>query len=246
MDRALYIAMTGAGQTLQSMGVTSHNLANASTAGFRAEIAQARAEAIQGNGMASRYNTVDTGAGFDGAGGALRSTGRDLDIALRGNGWLTVQTPDGGEALTRAGNLQVNAAGQLLTGSGLPVMGDGGPIAVPPHSSMTIGSDGTLTIVPQGVGPETTATVGRLKVVDARAEQLERRADGLFQARPGEDLLPVAGDSVVPGALESSNVNVAQTLVEMIELSRKFEMQVRMMRTVEDNAKAGASLLRQT
>jgi flagellar basal-body rod protein FlgF len=148
--------------------------------------------------------------------------------------------------LTRAGNLQVNAAGQLLTGSGLPVMGDGGPIAVPPHSSMTIGSDGTITIVPQGVGPETTATVGRLKVVEARADQLERRADGLFQARPGEDVLPMAGDSVVSGALESSNVNVAQTLVEMIELSRKFEMQVRMMRTVEDNAKAGASLLRQT
>jgi len=247
MDRALYIAMTGAGQTQRAMSVTSHNLANVATTGFRAELAQTESAPVAGAGYDSRVNTVTTGPGFDATGGPIRATGRNLDIALRGNGWLAVQVPEGGEAYTRAGNLKVNAMGQLLTADDRPVLGDGGPIAVPPHESLTIGADGTVTVVPQGSGAETTATVGRLKIVEAVPAQLARREDGLFTPRPeAEPPLPMAGESVIPGALEGSNVNAAQTLVEMIELSRKFEMQVRMMRTVEENADAGARLLRQS
>ena len=244
MDKALYVAMTGATQTMRLQSANSHNLANASTVGFRAELVTDQPVAVQGAGFASRVNANLQDAGWDSSGGGLLPTGRDLAVALSGNTWLAVQAPDGSEAYTRAGDLNVSANGQLLNGAGHAVLGEGGPLSVPPSSSVTISADGTISIVPLGQGAATQATVGRLKLVEATSAQLSRGADGLMHARSGVSLLPASGNVVTPGSLESSNVNLAEAMSNMISLARQFELQTKMMKTVEDNATASASLVR--
>ena len=244
MDRALYVAMTGATQTLRAQAVNNNNIANASTTGFRAEIAALQDVAVTGPGQPTRVNALAQESGWDSSSGALQSTGNPLDVALRDNAWLAVQAPDGKEAYTRAGDLRVNALGQLANGAGHLVLGEGGPVSVPPNSSITVGSDGTISIVPVGQGPETQATVARLKIVDAKPEQLQRGVDGLMRAAPNVKLSAAAGNTVASGMLESSNVNLPQAMVNMITLARQFEMQVKMMKTVEDNATAAATVMR--
>lgn len=244
MDRALYIAMTGATQTLKAQAVNSHNLANASTVGFKAELAAQQAVSVDGATMQTRANTRLEGLGFDGSLGSIMQTGNPLDVALGTDRWLAVQAPDGSEAYTRAGDLQVGADGLLRNGSGHLVLGDGGPLSVPPNSQIGIGGDGTVTVQPLGQGPEAPATIGRLKVVKAEAQQLERGSDGLMRAREGIDLEPASGQVLASGALEGSNVNLAESMVNMIELARNFEMQVKLMRSAEQNDQASTSLMR--
>ncbi|MES2489351.1 MAG: flagellar basal body rod protein FlgF [Pseudomonadota bacterium] len=244
MDRALYVAMTGATQTMRAQAVNNNNIANASTLGFRAEIAALQSDAVNGPGQPTRVNAVAVETGWDSSSGALVQTGNPLDVAMRDNSWLAIQAPDGSEAYTRAGDLRINALGQLQTGAGHLVLGDGGPISVPPNSSINIGADGTLSMVPLGQDPATMASVGRLKVVDAEPAQLQRGADGLMRAVPGNTLNPSAGNAVSSGVLESSNVNLPQTMVNMIGLARQFELQVKMMKTIEDNATAAQSVMR--
>ena len=244
MDRALYIAMTGASQTLRAQAVNSHNLANASTVGFKAELAAQQAVAVDGPLLATRVNTQLQGQGFDDSLGTIQQTGNPLDVALAPDRWLAVQAPDGAEGYTRAGDLKIGADGLLRNGAGHLVLGDGGPVSVPPNTQIDIGSDGTVTVVPLGQGPEAPATIARLKVVDAAAAQLERGRDGLMRARPGELLEPAAGGVMTSGALEGSNVNLADSMVTMIQLARQFEMQVKLMRTAEQNDQASTSLLR--
>jgi flagellar basal-body rod protein FlgF len=244
MDRALYIAMTGATQALKAQTVNSHNLANASTVGFKAELAAQQAVEVEGGGLPTRVNVQLNGSGWDARAGAIQQTGRDLDIALGNDRWLAVQAPDGSEAYTRAGELQIDVNGQLRTAAGHAVMGDAGPVSVPQNASLLIGADGTLSIVPLGQGAETTATLGRLRIVEGGPAELERGADGLMRARPGVAMNAAAGNVLQAGALESSNVNLPEAMVRMIELARAFEMQSKLMRTAEDNAQAATSLLR--
>ena len=170
--------------------------------------------------------------------GALLSTGRDLDVAVKGQGWIAVQGADGKEAYTRAGDLQVDATGALATATGHPVLGDGGPIAVPPYTSIFVARDGSISIVAQGQTPETTSTIGRLKLVNPPDEQIERGDDGLFRMKDGSDAPADAAVQVGSGVLESSNVNAAEAMVNMIELARHFEMQVKAIRTAEENGAA--------
>ncbi|WP_411887984.1 flagellar basal body rod protein FlgF [Hydrocarboniphaga effusa] len=243
MDRALYVGMTGAMQTLQAQTVNSQNLANASTTGFKAQLLQAQAVAV-GGGLDSRVNVRSGEGGWDASGGSLQQTGRDLDIALRDGAWLAVQASDGSEAYTRRGDLQIDAYGQLVTGSGQPVLGEGGLMSIPPASSIHIAGDGTVSIVPQGQGPEAQAVIGRLKVVEGPEAQLQRGADGLMRARPGVVLDSAAGNVVSNGMLESSNVNLADTMVNMISLARQFELQTRIMKTTDENAQAATQVLR--
>lgn len=244
MDRALYVAMTGARQTLQAQAVNSHNLANASTVGFKAELAAQQAVNVEGGGLPSRVNTKLAGLGWDSSMGAVQQTGRDLDVALEQDRWLAVQAPDGSEAYTRGGELSLDVNGQLRTASGLAVLGDGGPVSIPQNNSLSIGNDGNLSIVPLGQGPETTATVGRLRVVEAKPEQLERGPDGLFRAKAGQALDAAPGKVLTSGAVETSNVNISEAMVNMIQLARAFEMQTKLMRAAEDNAQAANSLVR--
>lgn len=243
MDRLLYVAMTGATETLRAQAANNHNLANASTVGFRADLTAFQARAVEGDGYNSRVYATASNTGFDDTGGAMMPTGRDLDVAVQGPGFIAVQGANGREAYTRAGDLRVDAAGQLRTGTGLAVLGEGGPVAVPPHASLLVGVDGTISIVPLGQGPETRAEVGRIKLVNPATADIEKGEDGLFRMRDGSDAAPDAGARLSSGMLESSNVNVADAMVNMIELARQFELQARTMKAAEDNGAASARLL---
>lgn len=242
MDRLLYVAMTGAKQLMQAQALVSHNLANVSTTGFRADLARFEARPIAGPGYASRVNTVATGLGFDRSQGALMQTGEVLDVAIDGDGWLAVQARDGSEAYSRGGSLKVNSVGLVENERGELVLGDNGPLAVPPYTQIVVAADGTLSIVPEGQGPETLAQVGRLKLVNPEPDRLSKRADGLVEVKDGEDVEPDANVRVASGFIETSNVNITSTLVDMIEFQRQFEVAVRMMQTADDNASRAASL----
>ena len=244
MDRFLYISMTGAKESLRAQTVNNHNLANASTTGFRADLSAFQSRAVAGAGYASRTYATNATVGWDASQGALTSTGRDLDVGIQGPGWIAVQGADGREAYTRAGDLRIEPTGLLLNGAGQQVMGEGGPISIPPHTSLMIAADGTISIVPVGQGPETTSQVGRIKLVNPPAESLVRGDDGLFRTVDGSDAPPDANVRVTSGVLEASNVNIADAMVNMIELSRHFDLQVKAMRTAEENAAASAQLLK--
>ena len=244
MDKYLYVAMSGAKETLRAQAVNSHNLANASTTGFRADLAAFQTRAVEGSGHASRAYATNATIGWDATGGALLSTGRDLDVAVQGAGWIAVQAAGGGEAYTRAGDLRVDTGGALRNGAGDPVLGEGGPITVPPSSSVLVGADGSVSVVPLGQGPETTAIVGRIKLVKPPVDALESGADGHFHMKDGGAAPADASVRLASGVLESSNVNAAGAMVEMIELARRFELQVKAIRTAEEDGATAARLLR--
>jgi len=242
MDRMVYVAMTGAKQLMQAQALVANNLANASTKGFRADLARFDAQPVEGPGFPSRVNTVAAGVGFDSTQGTLVQTGSVLDVAIDGPGWLAVQARDGSEAYTRGGSLKVNALGLLTTERGEPVMGDNGPLAVPPYSQIAMAADGTVSIVPQGQGSQTLAQIGRLKLVNPPAAQLEKRTDGLVHLKTGARAPADANVRVVSGAIETSNVNISGALVDMIEYARQFDLTVRMMQTADTNATRASSL----
>ncbi len=242
MDRMVYIAMTGAKQLMQAQALVANNLANVSTTGFRADLARFAAEPVRGPGFPSRVNTVAAGLGFDRSHGTLVQTGSVLDVAIEGEGWLAVQGRDGTEAYTRGGSLNVNALGQLTTERGELVLGDNGPLAIPPYTQIAMAADGTVSIVPQGQGPETLAQVGRLKLVNPEPQRLEKRPDGLVRVKDRAAVQADANVRLVSGATETSNVNVAGTLVDMIEYARQFDLAVRMMQTADQDATRAASL----
>src|SRR3954468_4915938 len=244
MDRMLYVAMTGAKETMRAQTVNNHNLANVSTTGFRADLAAFQSRAVDGSGYASRVYATNGTVGFDKNAGAMLSTGRDLDVAINGDGWIAVQAPDGKEAYTRAGDLQVGPNGELTTGTGLPVLSDGGPINIPPYTSIFFARDGSISVVAQGQTPDTTATVGRIKLVNPPDGQIERGDDGLFRMKNGSPAPSDANVNIGSGVLESSNVNTAAAMVNMIELARQFEMQVKAIRAAEENGAASSQLLR--
>lgn len=242
MDRLLYVAMTGAKQLMQAQSLVSHNLANVSTTGFRADLARFAAQPIEGPGYASRVNTVATGLGFDRSQGALVETGAVLDVAIDGEGWLAVQARDGSEAYVRSASLKVNSVGLLETERGEFVLGDNGPLAVPPHTQISMAADGTISVVPQGQGPETLAQIARLKLVNPEADRLGKRVDGLVEVTDDAEVESDANVKVASGFIETSNVNIAATLVDMIEFQRQYEVAVRMMQTADQNAQRAASL----
>lgn len=244
MDRFLYVAMSGARETLKAQAANNHNLANASTTGFRADLAAFQARAVEGAGYDSRVYATASSPGWDATSGALHDTGRDLDIAVRGEGWIAVEDAQGREAYTRAGDLHISADGLVTNGTGHVVRGDSGPLIVPPHASLLIGGDGSISIVPLGQGPETTALVGRIKLVNPPAGALVRGSDGLFRLQDGTDAPADAAVQIASGALEASNVNAADAMVNMIELSRRFDLQVKAIRAAEENGASSAQLLR--
>lgn len=243
MDRMLYLAMTGASQTMLAQAANSHNLANVSTTGFRADLEAFRSLPVYGPGHPSRAYAMDEGSGTDFSPGAITTTGRELDVAVNGSGWIAVQAPDGSEAYTRAGDLQVTTGGMLLTGAGHPVLGNGGPIAVPPFEKLEIAADGTISIRPLGQGAQTLAVVDRIKLVDPPGPDLEKGTDGLLRLKNGGTAEPDAQVQLVSGAVESSNVNAVDAMVRMIELARQYELQVKTMKTAEENDAASGRLI---
>ncbi|EHP38978.1 flagellar basal body rod protein FlgF [Cupriavidus basilensis OR16] len=244
MDRMIYTALSGAKQTLDQQAAVSNNLANTSTPGFRAQVNMFRAVPVVGQASPTRAFTLASTPGADFKAGPLTYTERPLDVALQGNGWLTVQAPDGTEAYTRAGSLQVSADGQLVTSTGLQVMGDGGPISVPPGSAVTIGSDGTITARGPGETSAGLAQVGKLRLVNPPPDSIARGDDGLFRLRPGAQPLQVdANIRVISGAIEGSNVNPVEAMVDMIANARRFEMQMKMIQGADTNDQRANQLL---
>lgn len=244
MDRMLYIAMSGAKQTMLAQAAATNNLSNVSTTGFKADFNTFRSMPLLGDGLATRTYAMSERPGINLESGSLQPTGRELDIAINGKGWIAVQSTDGTEAYTRSGHLNVTANGQLITRDGLPVMGDNGPIAIPPAEKIEIGGDGTITIQGQGQSADALTTVERIKLVNPQETNLEKGNDGLFRTR---DKIPAPADAevqVLAGNLEASNVNAVEELVNMVNLQRQFEMQVKMMKTAEQNSELTSQLLR--
>ncbi len=243
MDKSLYVAMTGASQNMTGMAIHANNLANATTTGFRADYAQARAMPVFGETYPSRVYAMTERPGTRMQTGTLQETGRNLDVAVTGEGWIAVQTPDGAEAYTRAGDLSVDINGVLRNGSGLPVMGNGAPIALPPSQGLNIGIDGTISVRPLGANAREVAEVDRIKLVNPERSNLYKGQDGLMHTRDGKVLEADASVRLESGFLEGSNVNAVETLTEIISLSRQFEMQIKMMQNAEQNSEASARLL---
>ena len=248
MDRMLYLAMTTAKQTMHAQAVNSNNLANATTTGFKQDLEQFRSMPVYGQGMASRVYAMTERPATDFAPGTFNTTGRDLDMAVRGEGWFAVQAPDGSEAYSRAGDLRIDATGILTNGAGHPVIGNnGGPIVVPPAESIEIGGDGTISIRPIGQAPNVLAEVDRIKLVNPDANDLTKGVDGLIRMKEQGTVAPAdASVQLVSGALEGSNVNTVEAMVKMIELQRQYEMQVNMMKNAKENDASATSILRFT
>jgi flagellar basal-body rod protein FlgF len=246
MDKLLYVAMSGAKETLRAQAANSHNLANASTTAFKADLSAFQSRAITGPGYASRVYATDQTVGWDRDIGSIQQTGNPLDLAIHGQGFFAVQDASGNEAYTRAGDLHVDPTGQLLTATGLPVLGDNGPISVPPHTSVNVGGDGTISIVPLGQSPQTVANVARVKLVNPPVDTVQRSADGLFRTTDGTPAVADAATTVDSGALESSNVDLASCMVNMIELARHYDLQVKALHTAEEDAAASTKLLQNT
>lgn len=243
MDKLIYTAMTGASHVLQQQASVSENLANTNTPGFRATLNTFRAVPLVGEGLPTRAFVVDSTSGFDFTPAAFQPTGRALDVAINGPGWIAVQAADGREAYTRNGSFQISSNGVLQTRSGLNVMGESGPITIPQGTQLTFAKDGTISTVPEGNQATSVVVVGRLKLVNPSSVQLERGGDGMFRLKDGSVAPADAKTEVVPGTLEGSNVNTVEMMVNMISLARKFDMQMKMLTTADNDAKQASSIM---
>ena len=246
MDKLLYVAMSGAKETLASQAANNDNLANASTTGFKASLAAFQTRSVSGAGFPSRAYATASTVGWNSTDGEQQATGNPLDIAVQGSGFFAVQDLAGTEAYTRAGDLHVDPTGQLVTSGGRPVLADSGPISLPPASSVSIAADGTVSVVPLGQTPLATSTVGRIKLVNPPVSALTTGADGLFRLKSGSPAEADAQTTITAGVLEASNVNLASSMVNMIELSRRFDLQVKALHTADDDAASATKLLQST
>ncbi len=243
MDRMLFVAMSGAKETTKALAINTNNLANASTTGFRADFQSSLSQPVYGPGQASRVYATTSAEGVDFSPGSIISTGRDLDVAVSGKGWIAVQAADGREAYTRAGDLRIDSVGRVTNGAGFVVLGNGGPISIPAHSKLQVGGDGTISIQPLGQSANTLAIVDRIKLVNPDNDQLQKGIDGLMHMRSGKAAQEDGSVGVVSASLESSNVNTIGAMVRMIELSRQYETQIKIMSTAEENDRASAAIM---
>ena len=258
MDKMLYVAMSGAKQNMQALAINANNLANAKTTGFKADLAQARTMQAFGEGQPTRVFSMTERASQNFDSGSLLTTGRSLDVAIKGEGWFAVQTPQlsnggvgtvggfgQGEAYSRQGHLRLTEDGTLETSNGEIVLGDNGPIVLPlPVSNIQISADGTIMVQPEGAPSSEQEEVGRIKLVNPDVRLLEKGNDGLFRRKDGQAELSDANVQVQGGALESSNVNPLTEMTDMIALQRQFEMHLKLMKTAEEIDAASSALLR--
>ena len=245
MDKLIYSSLSAMRAAMARQTTTANNLANINTAGFRGEMSSSTALYLKGDGFDARATNSGEVVSADMSEGTVSETGRSLDVAIQGkDSLLAVQSREGDEAYTRRGDLKLSDSGLLTTGDGLPVLGDGGPITLPPYDKLTIAPDGTISIVPQGADPSQIQTVDRLKLVATNGTDIAKGLDGLFRPRNGGTLAPDPQANIRQGAIEGSNVNASATLIDMIEASRDWDMQVKMMSSAQDIDKASADLMR--
>lgn len=243
MDKFLYISMTGAKEALDAQRLRANNLANVSTNGFKADFHQYRSLSVYGETFPSRAYAMGERPGTDTSAGVYKETSRDLDVAIKGEGWLAVQMPDGSEAYTRAGDLQRDVSGLLTTGTGLPVQGDDGPIVLPEYEQLIVGVDGTMSVRGLGEDPLAMTEVARLKLVNPERGALVKGEDGLFRLRDGGVAQADPAVQVVNGTLEGSNVNPVNEMTAVISHARLYEMNVKMMQAAKENDEASARIM---
>lgn len=243
MDRLVYTAMTGARHVLDQQATVSHNLANATSTGFRAQIDSFRAVPVVADGLPTRTFVVDSTVGADFTPGPIQHTGRALDVALQNQGWIAVQAADGSEAYTRAGSLQISANGMLQTTAGLLLQGDTGPIAVPPEVTVEIAGDGTVGAISTDTKPGPATILGRIKLVNPPEQSLVRGDDGLFRLKDGSAAEADPAVKLSGGALEGSNVSAVDSMVSMISLARQFETQMSLLKNAENNAAKATQII---
>jgi flagellar basal-body rod protein FlgF len=241
MDRLIYTSMSGAKHLLARQDTLAQNLANVNTTGYRADVVALRAVPARGQEAGTRVFTVETTVGWDMKTGPMATTGRALDIAVQGPGWIAVQGADGNEAYSRAGNLQITAEGTLVLPNGAPILSDGGPITVPQDAQLSIAPDGTISA--KLAGQTALNQVGRIKLVNPEDGELVKGLDGLFRTRTGEPAEVDPNVRIAEGTLEGSNVNVVETMIGMIAAARQFEMQLKLMQTAEQNEQKAGTLI---
>jgi len=239
----MYVAMTGAKQIMQAQAVNNHNIANISTIGFRADAVSFDSEPIYGPGYATRVNAVAGDAGTDFSSGTMETTGRDLDIAVNGKGFIAVRGTDGQEAYTRAGDLRLTPTGAVTTASGLAVLSESGPVVIPPSTQVSIGGDGTISVVPQGSQAFAVTQVDRIKLVNPQPKDLQKGEDGLLRMKSGAKVKSDDTVTITSGVLESSNVNPALSLISMIELQRLYEFQIKSLNASDTNEQSAEKLM---
>ena len=244
MDRLVITSLTAMRGAMARQSAIANNLANANTVGFRAEIANASTQYLDGQTFKTRAQQAEQVIGADMAQGAVTETGNPLDVAMNGDALLAVQAPDGGEAYTRRGDLKISDSGLLTTGDGNPVLGEGGPITLPAADSISIAADGSIWIVPQGGEASQPQRVDALKLANAKGSSIAKGLDGLFREVNGGALPQDPLATVKSGAVEGSNVNATASLVQMIEASRAWETQIKMINTAKEIDDGGASLMR--
>ena len=243
MDKYLYVAMTGASQNALAQKAHANNLANISTNGFQRDLEQARSMPVFGDSFPARAFALTERPATDFTPGAMIETGRDLDVAVSGDGWLAVQAPDGSEAYVRTASMNVDALGILRAGNGMPIMGNGGPIAVPPQQQIEVGQDGTISIRAQGEGPRVMAQVDRIKLVQPDLKTMSKGLDGLIHTNDGQPAPADANVQVVSGFLEASNVNAVDEMTSVLALSKQFELHIKMMNTAKEDDQAMTRVL---
>nr|WP_249684338.1 MULTISPECIES: flagellar basal body rod protein FlgF [Pseudomonas] len=243
VDKMLYVAMTGASQNALAQKAHANNLANISTSGFQRDLEQARSMPVFGDSFPARAYAMTERPATDFSPGSMQETGRDLDIAIGGDGFIAVQAPDGSEAYVRTASLNIDGLGVLRAGNGMPVMGNGGPIAVPPEQKVEVGQDGTISIRAMGEGPRVMAEVDRIKLVNPDLKNMTKGLDGMIHTKNGQPAAADANVQVVSGFLESSNVNAVEEMTSVLALSRQFELHVKMMTTAKEGDEAMARVL---
>jgi flagellar basal-body rod protein FlgF len=247
MDRLIYTAMTGASQTMGRQAAVAHNLANVTSTGYRAEEHRLRAVQVQSvntpSPLATRAFAVDASTHTDYTPGPMQYTGRTLDVAVQGQGWIAVSLPDGSEGYTRNGSLELSVNGVLQTRAGIPVQGDGGSISVPPDVKISIGRDGTVSVIPETGAQNTVNVIGRIKLVNPEETDLVRGADGFFRTSAGDPAPVDEKVQTASGYLEGSNVNPVGEMVTMISLARQYEMQVKMLQSADQNDRSATQVI---
>jgi flagellar basal-body rod protein FlgF len=243
MDRSLYVAMTGAKQIMQAQAVNNHNIANINTVGFRADSVTFYSQPIYGPGLPTRVNAVAGDSGTDFSSGVMQSTSRPLDVAVNGKGYIAVLGKDGTEGYTRAGDLRVGVDGSVTTAAGQPVLTTSGPLNIPPATTVTVGNDGTVSVQALGLTPMGVTPTDQIKLVNPPEKDLQKGSDGLLRMKDGSKADPDPSVTLTSGVLESSNVNAAQSLINMIELQRLYEFQVKSMNSTDQNEQMAEQLL---
>ncbi|CAH1387741.1 flagellar basal body rod protein FlgF [Candidatus Nitrotoga sp. M5] len=243
MDRLIYTAMSGASHTLKQQATVAQNLASVNTPGYRAAVNAFRAVPLVGEGLPTRAFVVDSTTGADFSQGPMQATGRNLDMAVLGKGWIAVQLENGGEAYTRNGSFQISPVGILQTLNGLNVAGDTGFITIPPNTEVTVAKDGTISTILRGQIPNQVEVIGRIKLVNPPEDQMVRGDDGLFRTKGDKPVVADIGVTIASGNLESSNVNVVEGMVTMISLARQFDMQMKVLQSADENSRQASQLL---